>query len=436
MFSVHRARSGDSLAPSGRRTRYAQVIVFGLIAVLLLDALLWTRSVVVNALHTMAIGEGERFLHEIRTEEHDIHLDVQELTSLIEIHRAEGLRCIVLFDPGPKVAILAGDCSKSVPEMETMARTWRPGHLDDLGERVIMIHRLPRPPSLPPVGFGQAPERGRDTLIEFVPVEAMVVERAATRSLAMGLLATAALLVATVVFWRLSLRSERLQEAMERDRLLARLGQMSAVLVHEIRNPLASLKGHAQLLLERLPESDGAHERAARVVREAVRLERLCEDLLSLFRSRRLDRSEVDPAAVLREAVDAIGDARIQVDAARAPRRWSLDPPACTRCSATCCATRCRRWRSGRRTGRGWRRRSAEPTERSCSPCAIPAPACRRGTRSASSSRSSPPRSVVRGWVWRWRAASSRCTAAPSPSAITPTAVRSSGSRFHCRRET
>jgi len=39
----------------------------------------------------------------------------------------------------------------------------------------------------------------------------------------------------------------------ERERRLASLGEMSAVLAHEIKNPLASLKGNAQLLARMLP---------------------------------------------------------------------------------------------------------------------------------------------------------------------------------------
>ena len=44
--------------------------------------------------------------------------------------------------------------------------------------------------------------------------------------------------------------------AVEQARHLANLGQMSAILAHEIRNPLASLKGNAQLI--RMNASTGA----------------------------------------------------------------------------------------------------------------------------------------------------------------------------------
>ena len=71
---------------------------------------------------------------------------------------------------------------------------------------------------------------------------------------------------------------------------LAVLGRMSAVLAHEIRNPLASLKGHAQLLAEQLEEGSRAHRKATRVVNEALRLEVLTNSLLDL-RARRIRRA-------------------------------------------------------------------------------------------------------------------------------------------------
>ena len=48
------------------------------------------------------------------------------------------------------------------------------------------------------------------------------------------------------------LRAVERQTAQEQ-RLVA-LGSMSSVMAHELRNPLASLKGHAQLLVEDLEE--------------------------------------------------------------------------------------------------------------------------------------------------------------------------------------
>ncbi len=59
---------------------------------------------------------------------------------------------------------------------------------------------------------------------------------------------------------------------------LAHIGKMSAVLAHEIRNPLGTIKGFAQLLAEKLPPQydDLLHP----ILSETIRLEGLVKDLL------------------------------------------------------------------------------------------------------------------------------------------------------------
>lgn len=113
--------------------------------------------------------------------------------------------------------------------------------------------------------------------------------------------------------WRLSVRAEYWQAAREHDRQLAVLGEMSAVVAHELRNPLASLKGHAQLLAEAISVTGREHHRADRVVRDAVRLEQLCDDLLSFVRSDAIDPKDVDAVALLREAAAALAPERLEV---------------------------------------------------------------------------------------------------------------------------
>jgi signal transduction histidine kinase len=62
---------------------------------------------------------------------------------------------------------------------------------------------------------------------------------------------------------------------------LAEIGQMTAALAHEIRNPLTGIRGAAQTILT---DPALANEFAGVVVEEADRLERLCEDFLALSR--------------------------------------------------------------------------------------------------------------------------------------------------------
>lgn len=85
------------------------------------------------------------------------------------------------------------------------------------------------------------------------------------------------------VFWLLR-RQDAQEKRLARRNELARLGEVGAVLAHEVRNPLAGIKGYGQLLEERLPEGV---ERgyAGLIVRESLRLEQLADDILFFTRA-------------------------------------------------------------------------------------------------------------------------------------------------------
>ncbi|MFO0747888.1 MAG: ATP-binding protein [Myxococcota bacterium] len=180
-----------------------------------------------------------------------------------------------------------------------------------------------------PPGFGR---RGPRVVIEVDRSMADALSQSALQHLAVNLAAAAVLLVGALVFWRLGRKADRFEAQLARDRRLAALGEMSAVLGHELRNPLASLKGHAQLVVERLEPEARARKSAERVVLEATRLELLMRRVLDFVRTGAVELRPADPAAVLRAAADQVGQAgqagggaRIALDTARAPASWSLD---------------------------------------------------------------------------------------------------------------
>ncbi len=178
-------------------------------------------------------------------------------------------------------------------------------------------------------GRGDGPPRGLPffgyTVIEFEPVVAMQLMSQARRSLALGSMMAAVLTLAAILFWRQHARYESARSTFEQQRRLSQLGEMSAVLAHEIRNPLASLKGNAQLLAERLPPDSREKSKADRVVTEATRLESLTGDLLEFARSGPIARTAVSPAAIALAAAEEVSPEGILVDTRAAPGEWHLD---------------------------------------------------------------------------------------------------------------
>lgn len=183
---------------------------------------------------------------------------------------------------------------------------------------------FPHPPGAPDVPPPPPQPRHRPAVVvEFEPIGST---EAVQRALRVLWLASGAALLLTAAAAGLALRAARAERAEAEHsarRHLAQLGEMSAVLAHELRNPLAALKGHAQLLAERAP-ADLA-PRVARVVDEAVRLEQLTNDLLEFARSGAIDVAPAAPRALVDDAARATDAARISVVEVDAPATHALD---------------------------------------------------------------------------------------------------------------
>lgn len=167
--------------------------------------------------------------------------------------------------------------------------------------------------------------RGPRLIIEVDPILARSLEQTAERQLVVSGVVALVLVGMALVFWRLMRKADRLERARAHERRLAALGGMSAVLGHELRNPLASLKGHAQLALEKTAEGERSRKNLERVVAESERLERLMNQILEFTRTGHLDLGECSPRELVTAVVEATGDTRVVAEVGAAPETWRLD---------------------------------------------------------------------------------------------------------------
>jgi len=76
----------------------------------------------------------------------------------------------------------------------------------------------------------------------------------------------------------------RIEEQLRRAERLSALGELSAILAHEIRNPLASIRGTAEILMEDQTSPASRGEFLGILVKESDRLNRVVEDFLKMAR--------------------------------------------------------------------------------------------------------------------------------------------------------
>ncbi len=120
------------------------------------------------------------------------------------------------------------------------------------------------------------------------------------------------------------------ERRLRRAEMLAALGELSAGLAHEVRNPLAAIRGAAEVVTASVPPGSRDEEFARLLLAEIDRLDRVVSDFLAFARPGRPGEEVSDAAAVARET---LGLLRGQAGRAKVALRCDAPPgPVAVRC--------------------------------------------------------------------------------------------------------
>lgn len=193
----------------------------------------------------------------------------------------------------------------------------------DLEPREVQLFLGPRGRSPGQPLRGPSGRGGRLTLRATLDPEALDPPLAVRALLPAALLMGLGLLGLAILGGRLLVRQRIAAEDEARRRRLEALGQAGAGLAHQLRNPLATVKGSCQLVREEVPEG-WVRTRLDAAVAESARMERLLGRLLDFARP---PEPQVEPVAVLELLTEAAQrDPRLRVKAGAPGPTALVDP--------------------------------------------------------------------------------------------------------------
>jgi two-component system, NtrC family, sensor histidine kinase HydH len=121
--------------------------------------------------------------------------------------------------------------------------------------------------------------------VALYPYSAQSAVRRAMHHIIVSITIIVFLWILALFFYRFSKKIDTLQQASIKKEQLAMLGEMAAVLAHEIRSPLSAIKGFAQYIAEKNGLLPADEEGLQVIISESNRLEKLTDDLLIYARS-------------------------------------------------------------------------------------------------------------------------------------------------------
>jgi PAS domain S-box-containing protein len=118
----------------------------------------------------------------------------------------------------------------------------------------------------------------------------------------------------------------RMQEHLRRADRLAGVGELAASIAHEIRNPLASIRGSVEILAGELSLGGHQDQLLQLILKESARVNRIIEDFLHFARLRPAQSREVAVERFVDEVVLQINQ-HVRAHAGEVDVTWSVEPP-------------------------------------------------------------------------------------------------------------
>ncbi|MDF1809917.1 MAG: ATP-binding protein [Phycisphaerales bacterium] len=103
---------------------------------------------------------------------------------------------------------------------------------------------------------------------------------------------------------RLSTELHQANEALQRSRRLAALGEMAAGISHEIRNPLGSIRLYANMLIEDLSEAPEQKQIVEKIGRAVRGLDEIVGDVLTFAREMKVNWHQCDSSALIDSSLE------------------------------------------------------------------------------------------------------------------------------------
>jgi two-component system sensor histidine kinase HydH len=95
---------------------------------------------------------------------------------------------------------------------------------------------------------------------------------------------------------------------------LAALGEVSAGIAHEFRNPMGVIAGYTKLLLKSLDENDQRRELVQGILNEIEDMNRVMEELLKFSRSEPIKKIDINLTKLIKDVIQSMGDSADKID--------------------------------------------------------------------------------------------------------------------------